>query len=163
MEKTEILPGIFVRRAARQDVPSIVRLLADDRLGSQREKAVEPLPQSYYLAFEQVERDPQAELVVVEADQEIVGTLQLNFIFGLSFQGGQRAQIESVRVATHLRGRGIGRALFRWAIEVARAKNCYVVQLTTNNQRTDAQRFYTDLGFVPSHVGMKLFLDGEKP
>ena len=83
--KTEILPGIFVRRAARGDVPDIVRMLADDMLGSQREKYQHPLPDSYYDAFEQIENDPYAELIVLEAENEIIGTLQLDLINGLSF------------------------------------------------------------------------------
>ncbi len=159
-ELNTILPGIFVRRATRQDVPAIVHLLADDMLGSQREKYQEPLPQAYYDAFEQIDRNPQVELIVVEQNGEVIGTLQLTFLVGLSFQGGKRAQIEAVRVANQLRGQGIGRALFRWAIEYARAQKCYVVQLTTNNQRAEAHRFYHELGFVSSHVGMKLYMDG---
>ena len=45
---------ILLRPATREDLPSIVRLLADDELGSQREKYEEPLPQSYTAAFEQI-------------------------------------------------------------------------------------------------------------
>ncbi len=157
-EKTEILPNISVRPATRADVPAIVRLLADDMLGSQRERSEDPLPQSYYDAFERVAANPHVELVVAEMQNEIIGVLQLDFISGLSFQGGTRAQIESVRVDSRHRGRGIGKALFRWSIEFARQMGCYVVQLTTNAERKDAHRFYTDLGFKPSHVGMKLFL-----
>jgi GNAT superfamily N-acetyltransferase len=158
-ETAEILPNIFVRSATRADVPSIVRLLADDMLGSQRERDVDPLPQSYYDAFERVNANQHVELVVAEMQDEIIGVLQLDFISGLSFQGGTRAQIESVRVDSRHRGRGIGKALFRWAIAFACAKGCYVVQLTTNAERKDAHRFYLDLGFKPSHVGMKLFLE----
>jgi ribosomal protein S18 acetylase RimI-like enzyme len=160
--KTEIMPGIFVRRATRQDVPDIVRMLADDMFGSQREKYQDPLQGSYYDAFEQIENDAYAELIVIEAENEIIGTLQLDFINGLSFQGRQLAQIEAVRVDGRHRNKGIGCALLQWAIEYARAKKCYLVQLASNNQRLDAQRFYLDLGFVASHVGMKLYLDGGK-
>jgi GNAT superfamily N-acetyltransferase len=63
-----------------------------------------------------------------------------------------------VRVAEAYRSRGIGGQLFAWAIERARQLGCHVVQLTTNASRADAQRFYTRLGFTPSHVGMKLDL-----
>ena len=45
-----------------------------------------------------------------------------------------------------------------WVIERARERNCRLVQLTTNRARVDAQRFYEQLGFTPSHVGMKLHL-----
>ena len=41
---------------------------------------------------------------------------------------------------------------------IARLRGCRLVQLTTNNGRTDAQRFYERLGFRATHVGMKLDL-----
>jgi GNAT superfamily N-acetyltransferase len=157
--KKEIMPGVFVRRATREEVPGIIRLLADDALGSQREKYQEPLPDAYYTAFEQIDHDPSTELVVVEFQGQVIGCAQLYFIHGLSFQGRQRLQVEAVRVDSSQRNKGIGHALFLWIIEVARARQCYTVQLTTNNQRPDAQRFYLDLGFVASHVGMKLYLE----
>ena len=49
---------ITFRLATRADLPSIVRMLADDELGSQRERYEDPLPQAYYAAFEQVDSDP---------------------------------------------------------------------------------------------------------
>ena len=47
----------------------------------------------------------------------------------------------------------------RAAIEQARALGCYRVQLTSNEVRHDAHRFYEHLGFTPSHRGFKLALD----
>lgn len=151
-------PDITIRRAVAADVAAIVRLLADDPLGSRREAYQEPLPQSYYAAFQAIDADPHNELVVVEHNGAVIGTLQLTFIPGLSFQGGTRAQIEAVRVDREYRGQQIGARLFTWAIDRARAAGCRMVQLTTNASRTDAQRFYERLGFVASHVGMKLDL-----
>lgn len=149
---------ISIRRARRDDLPEIVRLLADDELGGRREQFTIPLPQAYYDAFLEVDGDPRHRLVVAEADGEIVGTLQLTFIAGLTHQGARRAQIEGVRVERRRRGRGIGRRLFEWAIEQAREGGCRMVQLTTDNSRPDALRFYQGLGFVASHVGLKLHL-----
>ncbi|HEY0601256.1 MAG TPA: GNAT family N-acetyltransferase [Herpetosiphonaceae bacterium] len=154
----EPLP-ITIRRATRSDLPSIVRLLADDPLGSQREAYRDPLPQSYEDAFQAIDSDPRQELVVVEHNGAVIGTLQLTFIPGLSFQGGTRAQIEAVRVDREFRSHGIGGRLFEWAIARAREQGCRLVQLTTNASRADAQRFYERLGFVASHVGMKLDLE----
>ncbi|MCU0495660.1 MAG: GNAT family N-acetyltransferase [Chloroflexaceae bacterium] len=149
---------IQIRRAARADVPAIVRMLADDLLGQQRECYSEPLPQSYYAAFELIDRDEQQELVVATQAAEVVGTLQLTFIPYLTYRGGMRAQIEAVRVDKNCRDQGIGQMLLLWAIGRARQKQCHMVQLTTNAQRGDAQRFYERHGFVPSHIGMKLEL-----
>lgn len=149
---------LTIRRAARADVPAIVRLLADDPLGSQRERFADPLPASYYAAFAEIDADPRNELVVAEQGGEVIGTLQLTFLPYLTFQGGTRAQIEAVRVDERWRSRQIGRQLFEWAIERSRARGCHMVQLTTNASRPDARRFYERLGFVASHVGMKLLL-----
>jgi GNAT superfamily N-acetyltransferase len=75
------------------------------------------------------------------------------------FCGGQRpTQIEAVRVHESYRGRGLGAAMLGWAIEEARRRGCGLVQLTTDNARPDARRFYERLGFVASHQGMKLSL-----
>lgn len=70
-----------------------------------------------------------------------------------------RAQIEGVRVDKQYRRKGIGEALFRHAIDSAKAYGCGLVQLTTDKKRNDAHRFYERLGFVSSHEGMKLVLN----
>jgi GNAT superfamily N-acetyltransferase len=89
---------------------------------------------------------------------EVVATMQLTFIAGLSRRGALRMQIEAVRVAASQRGRGLGAAMMEWAIERARLRGCAVVQLTTDKSRTDAHRFYQRLGFLASHEGLKLTL-----
>ncbi len=154
---------IWIRRATRQDVPTIVALLADDALGSQREKPTEPLPDAYAQAYEAIAGDANQRLVVAvsggEGENEVVGTLQLTFLPYLTYGGGWRAQIEAVRAASSVRGEGIGGELVRWAIEQARDKGCHLVQLTTDKRRPDALRFYEQLGFRSSHEGMKLHLE----
>lgn len=148
------------RCATSDDLPSIVKLLADDPLGSKREHYSIPLPQSYYDAYAAIERDENNELVVVEdAEQQILGVLQMTFIPAITYKGSWRALIEGVRVASHVRSSGIGRQLFLWAIERARARGCHMLQLTSDKARPDAIRFYKSLGFVASHEGMKLKLD----
>jgi GNAT superfamily N-acetyltransferase len=88
--------------------------------------------------------------------------LQLTFIPYLTHQGSWRALIEGVRVHKDYRSHGIGKALFSWAIERARQRNCRMVQLTTDKARPEALRFYQQLGFQASHEGMKLHLDGTR-
>lgn len=77
-----------MRDAARQDVPVIVSLLAEDEFGSQREAAGEPLPDEYWSAFDAIDRDPNNRLVVAEDDGEIIGSLQLTYLPHLAFQVG---------------------------------------------------------------------------
>src|SRR6185312_4779626 len=149
--------SIAIRRAHRDDVGTIVAMLADDPLGSARERLENPLPQSYFQAFEAVDRDPNVQLVVAQdGNANVVGCLQLCILPGLSSQGASRALIEDVRVATACRSRGIGEQLVQWAVAEARKRDCKLVELLTHQTRIDAQRFYVRLGFQPSHVGMTL-------
>jgi GNAT superfamily N-acetyltransferase len=120
----------------------------------------EPLPDSYLNAFWEMDADPRHRLVVVVQGHEIVGTLQLSFIPHLVLRGGERAQIEAVRVRSDVRAMGVGQAMLEWAIEEARRRGCRLVQLTTNSEREDARRFYERLGFQPTHIGLKLTLTG---
>ena len=149
--------SISIRRARREDVEVIVKMLADDPLGSGRERIEQPLPSCYFRAFEAVDRDPHIQLVVAEdGDGAVVGCLELCILPGLSSQGASRGLIEDVRVATHCRSRGIGEKMVQWAIAEARSKGCKLVELLTHHTRVDAQRFYKRLGFQPSHVGLTL-------
>jgi hypothetical protein len=52
------------RQATREDLPEIVRMLADDFLGATRERDENPLPESYVKAFEEIEADKNNELIV---------------------------------------------------------------------------------------------------
>jgi GNAT superfamily N-acetyltransferase len=150
---------VRLRDATRDDVPAIVAMLADDTLGASREVTTEPLPASYYAAFDALDRDPNNRLLIAEINGEIVGTLQITFIYGLSRQGAKRALIEAVRVASLHRGKGIGEQIILEAVAMAHRERCAMVQLTTDKRRKDAHRFYERLGFVASHEGMKLTLE----
>ncbi|EIG59154.1 MULTISPECIES: GNAT family N-acetyltransferase [unclassified Bradyrhizobium] len=146
--------SVSIRPARREDVAAIVAMLADDHLGSARERVEDPLPASYYEAFARVERDQNIQLVVAESEGRVVGCLQLAILPGLSSQGGLRGLLEDVRVASDWRSRGIGEQLVQWAVTEAKARGCNLVELLTHQTRTDAQRFYKRLGFTASHVGM---------
>ena len=149
--------NVTFRQASRDNLPAIVRMLADDPLGAAREVWSLPLPDSYYAAFDAIERDPNNELVVaVAANETVVGVLQMTFIPCLTYCGSWRALIEGVRVAAEVRSSGIGRQMFDWAIRRAKDRGCHMVQLTSDKARADAIRFYEELGFVASHEGMKL-------
>jgi len=156
------LSDLTFRRARAADLPTLVAMLADDILGQARERPELPLAQPYLDGFAAIDADPNQLLLVAELDGAIAGMLQITCIPGISHLGTWRCQIEGVRVASAMRGRGIGQALLRQAIEIARERGCGIVQLTTNKARADAKRFYEQLGFEPAHHGMKLTLDLER-
>ncbi|MDN0199348.1 GNAT family N-acetyltransferase [Streptomyces sp. S.PNR 29] len=145
-----------IRAAVPDDLSAIVGMLADDPLGAQRESPDDLTP--YLSAFERLSADPNQRLVVAAREGRVVGTLQLTIIPGLSRRGATRSIIEGVRIHADERGSGLGTRLIEWAIEESRHQGCQLVQLTSDNTRTDAHRFYERLGFSASHVGFKLQL-----
>lgn len=149
---------VLFRPACRDDLAAITALLADDALGRGREGAGTGIDPAYLAAFEAIKADPNQLMAVAEQAGAVIGYMQISFIPGLSRKGAWRGQMESVRVAAHLRGTGIGRQFFDWAIAQCKARDCTLVQLTTDKARPDALRFYERLGFVASHNGMKLGL-----
>lgn len=146
------------RLATEQDLERIVEMLADDLLGSQRERYGQPLPESYFKAFQAIDSDPNNELIVACQGDEVIGVQQITFTPFITHQGGWRATIEGVRTASSMRGKGIGSALIQWAIERAKERGCHLVQLTTDKKRPEALRFYEHLGFKATHEGLKLKL-----
>ncbi|EJG02195.1 GNAT family N-acetyltransferase [Flavobacterium sp. F52] len=150
---------LLFKTAEAADLPQIIRLLADDALGQGREDFQLPLPEAYISAFEKIDADPSQELIAVtNLEGDLVGTMQLSYIQYLTYQGGVRAQIEAVRIRREDRGKGFGKLMFQWAIELSKQKGAHLVQLTTDKKRPEAVKFYESLGFMPTHEGMKLHL-----
>lgn len=144
------------RKATKEDVPAIIEMIADDKLGKTRENFQIPLPIDYLDAFHKINKDNNQELiVVVDKEGETIGTLQLTFIQYLTYQGGIRAQIEAVRIRKDRRGKGIGKSMIQWAINRAKERNAHLLQLTTDKKRPKSVRFYEELGFKKTHEGMK--------
>ena len=152
---------LVFREATAADVPEIINMLASDSLGKQREVAAatpDDLESAYLVAFDEINEDPNNRLAVVESDGRLAGVLQITFIPYLTYGGSWRCMIEGVRVHRDFRGKGLGTRFLEWAIEQARARDCKIVQLTSDKRRTDAIRFYERLGFRATHEGFKLHL-----
>ena len=150
--------SVAFRRAAPDDLRTIVALLADDPIGRDRENPGTQLDTCYRKAFAAIDRDPNQLLAVAERSGRVIGVLQLSFIPGLTRRGMWRGQIEGVRVAVGERGSGIGRVMLEWAIGECRKRDCGLVQLTSDKRRSGAHSFYEALGFRPTHQGYKLSL-----
>ncbi len=77
-------------------------------------------------------------------DGHIVGSLTLALF---RIPTGMRAWIEDVVVDEAVRGRGVGEALNRYAIDVARDRGAKTVDLTSRPSREAANRLYRRVGF----------------
>ena len=148
-----------IREACEADIEAIVSLLADDIIGQHRESTSDNAMNAYRKAFRAMSVQEGNCFLVADVAGQVIGCLQLTFIPGLSRLGMLRAQIESVRVAKAHRGGHVGASLVKEAIRRSHEAKCGLVQLTSDVRRTDAIRFYCQLGFNASHVGLKLSLE----
>lgn len=150
---------MIFRKATENDLPQIVKILADDKLGKLRENYQNPLPKTYYTAYKAIDSDKNQELMVLQQtdNSKILATFQLTFIPYISYEGSTRALLENVMVQENSRGTGIGQQIIEWCIERAKTKNAHVLQLTSDKQRPQAIKFYEKFGFKASHQGMKLY------
>ena len=101
-----------------------------------------PAPTSEHLAV--LLDDPGATLLIARDGDAIVGTA-LVIVYPTTMRVESR--IEDVVVDGAARGRGIGEALIRECIEVARRRGASIVELQTARVRVAANRLYERMGF----------------
>lgn len=93
-------------------------------------------------------------LVAIDEHETIVGSLTLALF---RIPTGMRAWIEDVVVDEAVRGRGVGEALTRHAIDVARARGAKTVDLTSRPSREAANRLYRRIGFEARETNVYRF------
>ncbi len=104
-------------------------------------------PQLKPLTVERLSRvigDPATSLLVVRDDSRIVGAAAVLVFATAAFV---KARIEDVVVDEHARGKGVGEALVRRCLEVARERGAEIVELQSARWREVANRLYPRLGF----------------
>jgi ribosomal protein S18 acetylase RimI-like enzyme len=88
--------------------------------------------------------DPATTLLVVRDGGSIVGAAAVLVYATPAFV---KARIEDVVVDEHSRGKGVGEALVRRCIEVARERGAEIVELQSAHWREVANRLYPRIGF----------------
>jgi GNAT superfamily N-acetyltransferase len=110
----------------------------------------------YWSAVEETRRQ-RGDVLVAEADDDVVGVCQVIVFQHFQHAGGWCCEIEGVHVRSDMRSRGIGASLLNAAEELARERGCYRIQLTSRNVREDAHRFYLANGYGQTSQGFKKF------
>lgn len=147
--------SLSFRPAVRADLPSLLDLYA--QLG-QDDGRVLGLAEAEAL-WDRIDAYPDYRIHVAEIDGRVVGTWSLLVMVNLAHRGLPSAVVEDVVVDDSCRGRGIGKRMMREALDIARAKGCYKLALTSNRNREAAHRFYESLGFT--RHGHSFFTDLE--
>lgn len=150
--------AFYMREACYSDLQAIIELLFEDELGRTREDHSIASFASYEEAFAKISADPNCELIVGEFEGKVIGVMQVNYLYHLTFKGSQVAHIEGVRIHKDYQNKGFGKQMFEWVIERSKICGCHRIQLMTDKRRQEARKFYEGLGFLATHEGMKLFI-----
>ena len=134
---------MIIRVATGQDLPGILALYTQPGVDDGQALSVSEAE----AIFARMRSYPDYRVYVAEADGEIAGTFALAILDNLAHAGARSALIEDVAVAPALQGRGIGKEMMRFAMDICREKSCYKVSLSSNLKRQNAHKFYEGLGF----------------
>jgi GNAT superfamily N-acetyltransferase len=145
-----------IREAGEADLETVLALLRQDAIREINEPV--EITEGQRAALREIIAAPHQQVLVGEIDGVVVATCQVAYLRRLIYDGSLICNVESVRVSADARGRGLGAELMEYVCAEARRRRCARIELTTNRRRDRARRFYERLGFVPSHVGMKLYL-----
>ena len=133
----------IIRTAEKNDLEKILELYygltedPDDKITI--DNAVEK--------FEKLKTYPDYKLYVAEQDNKIVGTFALLIMDNLAHRGEPSSIVEDVVIRNDLQGKGIGKEMMNYAMEVSRKKGCYKMVLSSHLRRKNAHVFYESLGF----------------
>jgi GNAT superfamily N-acetyltransferase len=96
-------------------------------------------------------------LLVVEENEEVIGTTVLAILPGMVHGTAPFAVLEYVVVDEKCRSKGVGRLLMEHCLKLAREAGCYKVMLTSDKKRKQAHKFYQSLSFEASAHGFKYY------
>lgn len=133
----------MLRIALENDTDSLYQLI------SEMENRQLPY-QKFKQIFQNQLKDDNYICLVYEKENEIVGCINLRLEEQLH-HADKTAEILEMAVKEGYRSCGIGKQLISGAIELAKEKNCIVIEVSSNQVRINAHRFYEREGLHKTH------------
>lgn len=132
-----------IREAVERDLPNLIPLFGQLGMDDGHVLTAGEAEQ----IFRKMTTYPDYRLYVADFEGIAVGVFAILIMDNLGHLGAPSAVIEDVIVHRNWRGRGIGRRMMAFAMELAREKKCYKLLLSSNRHREEAHRFYKSIGF----------------
>lgn len=99
-------------------------------------------------------------LLIFEQNNEVLGTLNLRMEYQLH-HCAKIAEIMELSVKEGFRSKGIGKALFDAACQLAKDYGCIQIEVSCNQLRTEAHHFYEREGMNKFHYKFSKNLQGQ--
>jgi GNAT superfamily N-acetyltransferase len=133
---------VNIREALINDLPNILNLYA-----TVLDKGVVLSLEEAEILFKKMQTYPNYKVFIAVNDGEIVGTFALLIMDNLAHKGAPSGVVEDVAVITELQGKGIGKMMMEFAMELCKEAGCYKLVLSSNLKRNEAHAFYESLDF----------------
>ena len=132
---------MLIRPATGTDLPKIIALLqemdGEDGLTAAESETI----------WNKINQYPYYKVFIAEDGESAIGACSLIIIDNLGHLGAKLAVVENVIVSRDYRGQGIGSQLMQFVMARATEEKCYKLMLSSNKKRTQAHKFYEQLGF----------------
>jgi N-acetylglutamate synthase-like GNAT family acetyltransferase len=146
---------VNIRKAEKKDIPTILDLYKQLSFEPDKyQKAPEP---DGRCILHEIEKYPNASLLVAEEEGKVVGTTFLAILPTFAHGTSPFGVIEYVVVDEKCRSKGIGKALMDECKARAKAAGCYKVMLASSKQRTRAHKFYRAQGFKEDALSFRFY------
>ena len=119
---------------------------------------VKDLPENAAQILSEQIDSKQCDVIVAKIDGKIVGTGSV-FYLPIPAHGNSYAFLEGIVADDKYRGRGVGTALSKKIIELAKSKGCYKIIFMSGMDRADIHKFYENLGFKKWGFEFRMDLD----
>jgi len=145
-----------IRNAKKNDIPLILDLLYE--LGRPKPEIDLDLDFFRRLVNRQLSDSDKRILVAEIDDGLIVGMASIVFLPRLN-QKGPELYIPELIITQNYQNQGIGKLLINTCISLAKEQNCHKIRLESGLNRTDAHKFYKNLGFENKSFSFSKNLD----
>lgn len=135
--------NILIRPATNDDLKSILHIYSQPDMNNEN---ILPLLEAERI-FKRINKYPNYKIYVAEHESQVIATFALLIMDNLAHMGAKSGIIEDFVVSEEWQGKGVGRKMMEFAMEVCRKHNCYKLVLSSNKKREKAHSFYKSLGF----------------
>jgi GNAT superfamily N-acetyltransferase len=132
------MPSVIIRKATSADIPALVQLT--------KELGYPDTEEEIQRRFNILSALRAHEVIVAEINEAVIGLMSF-FALDILYGDGKLGLITALVVAESARGKGIGKLLVNKAEELALEYGCKKIELTSNNKRVSAHKFYQTLGY----------------